>query len=248
MRIQLISDLHLECYKKLPSIIPKSNYLALCGDIGYPFENHYNEYISLVSKIYEKVFVVSGNHEYYNYKHTMEEIDDQIEKVIKQYNNVYYLNNDEHIVDDIVILGTTLWSDVSKEEVYIKQMMNDYNKIYFNNPHKTFITPKHVTQLFHNNVSWLGHKILEHRHKKIVILSHHLPSFQLISEKYKDSKTNCAYASNLEYLLHDHVVAWLCGHTHIANEVKINQCLCVVNPRGYPNENLQYDEKVINIE
>ena len=177
----------------------------------------------------------------------MSEIDDQISTIIKNYSNVYYLNNDEHIIDDVVILGSTLWSDVTGEEVYIKQMMNDYSKIYINNPHKTFITPKDTLQLYKKNVLWLEHKITQHKDKKIVILTHHLPTYQLVPLKYKNNRVNCAFASNLEYMM-ENVNVWLCGHTHTFGEVKINKCLCVVNPVGYPNENISYADKIILIE
>ena len=82
--------------------------------------------------------------------------------------------------------------------------------------------------------------------KTIIVLSHHLPSFQLISPQYKDNQSNVAYASNLEYLM-DKVEHWACGHSHSKNEIKIDQCLCVLNPVGYPSEKIVYNDKIIDI-
>lgn len=72
MQFQLISDLHLE-YKKecpqfykwpeLPRLCPN---LALLGDIGRPFEASYIDFLDAQAKKFENVFVVAGNHEFYN--------------------------------------------------------------------------------------------------------------------------------------------------------------------------------------
>lgn len=44
LSIQIISDIHLEFYKSLPKIIPKSKYLFLAGDIG-TIQNTYDNKI-----------------------------------------------------------------------------------------------------------------------------------------------------------------------------------------------------------
>jgi len=70
MRIQYISDLHLEYYHnlKIPSIFRRiiesaGNILILAGDIGYPSEKHYTDFIQFISDKYEKIFLILGNHE-----------------------------------------------------------------------------------------------------------------------------------------------------------------------------------------
>ena len=72
MRIQYISDLHLEHYHnlKIPSIFRRiiesvGDILILAGDIGYPSEKHYTDFIQFISDKYEKIFLILGNHEYY---------------------------------------------------------------------------------------------------------------------------------------------------------------------------------------
>ena len=48
MKIQLISDLHLEFYNEIIDsnvikkiLIPSAPYLAICGDLCYPYKNQY---------------------------------------------------------------------------------------------------------------------------------------------------------------------------------------------------------------
>ena len=75
MKIQYLSDLHLELmsthkFSKLcEKIIPKCDILVLAGDIGDPLHHNdrYKFFLHSMSKKFKKVFLVSGNHEYYRY-------------------------------------------------------------------------------------------------------------------------------------------------------------------------------------
>jgi len=65
-------------------------------------------------------------------------------------------------------------------------------------------------------VTWIKKEIKEAKKnkEKIVILSHHAPTFNNSSDpKYQDSENNTAFATNLEYLFPD-VDTWCFGHTH----------------------------------
>ena len=66
LKIQIISDLHLEFMKTLPNFLktfknPEVDYLFLAGDIGYVNYPNYNtglfyEFICWSTKNYKKVF------------------------------------------------------------------------------------------------------------------------------------------------------------------------------------------------
>ena len=70
MRIQYISDIHLETRKQtapFKSILePVAEYLVLAGDIGNPITPIYEEFLKYCSDNFVTVFYVLGNHEYYN--------------------------------------------------------------------------------------------------------------------------------------------------------------------------------------
>jgi hypothetical protein len=78
------------------------------------------------------------------------------------------------------------------------------------------------------------------KHENIICLTHHLPSHKLIHSKY-ENLPYYMYASDLEYLIKDNIKLWICGHSHEANTVNINNVICTLNPLGYPNEhNIEY--------
>ena len=63
-QFQLISDIHLE-FGAIKKISKCADYLILAGDIGYPDQKLFKDFLSNTSKIFNKVFYVAGNHEYY---------------------------------------------------------------------------------------------------------------------------------------------------------------------------------------
>ena len=95
-KIQYFSDLHLEFYDltKLVRMIhwikPKSDICVLAGDIGYPFQKKYEVFLIAMNKKFEHIFLILGNHEFYQLKDnegkTMNQIIEQTEKIIKSNN------------------------------------------------------------------------------------------------------------------------------------------------------------------
>lgn len=112
--IQFMSDLHLERKKKFKPIKPKSENLALCGDIGHPDDPLYKDFLSYVSDKFERVFLIAGNHEYLhrNYKpRNHNEVNQKIQDVVSNMKNVKFLNNESVPFDNKrVLIGSVLWS------------------------------------------------------------------------------------------------------------------------------------------
>lgn len=253
MQLQFASDLHLEFFKTsaVDKIIdPAAPYLALLGDIGYPFSDIYQTFIDWCSKHYSKVFVISGNHEYYTARlstnFTMTEIDDQIQKVCSSHPNVHYLNRNTHqLTDDIVILGTTLWSFIPPNDRHIVNFcMNDYRNIYGTNT--SLVAPEDTVKLHTENVKWLEEQLVTYQNKTIIVLTHHLPSFKLINVKYINEPTNSAFASSLDHLMDTYPIKyWLCGHTHSSTKQIIGSTTCLINPHGYPGESKDFDKRAV---
>jgi predicted MPP superfamily phosphohydrolase len=243
-KLQYLSDLHLEhyckLYNKLPFIRKKADNIALLGDIGNPYEHSYKKFIHSMSNQYENVFLLSGNHEYYH--NEMNEVDDKINKLCDQYNNVHYMNNNVVTIDDVSIIGTTLWSHINKNEMeYIKNHMNDYRLIKYGD---NLITPQIINDIHDDNVSWLKDVINENvnnevANKRVVVLSHHAPSYKMIPDKYKNSGNHSAFANHLDDIIQEPIVAWLSGHTHGCVTKNINGVICSSNCFGYP---LRIDE------
>lgn len=143
--IQYCSDLHLEFYDKnnkgrihmLEFIKPSAPFLALCGDIGNPSRPAYKSFLKQCSEAFERVFVIPGNHEYYNFDqpkgvlYTMDEKNQQMEEICGSFSNVVWLQEKSvELVKGVRICGATLWTDVERnQELEARNTMNDYNTI-----------------------------------------------------------------------------------------------------------------------
>ena len=153
-RIQYVSDLHLEKNFNNRSIIAKKPYLILAGDVGYPFENNYKNFLLHMSYIFDKVFIISGNHEY-DFLRKDENINDRdllINNTCASRNNLFFLQEQTHTIcekDNISIAGCTLWSKLpkSKHEYHLKHKLWLEN-IIKNNPNNNYIVATHHAPLF----------------------------------------------------------------------------------------------------
>jgi len=242
-KFQLLSDIHLE-FGACKKIVKFADNLILAGDICYPEYKLFTDFLMNVSKTFNKVFYITGNHEYYqNWKknknkkiNNIEETNNIIKNIVSKFNNVYFLDNDFYDFDDnLRIIGSTLWTNISEDN----ESINDSYQIYLNK--KTLINDDYIRELHNKNVLFIEKQIkfAKENNKKLLVISHHLPSYQLILEKYKTytyNAYNSHFASNLDYLMDDTIKAWCAGHSHGRIEKTINNVPCYINAFGYPKE------------
>jgi predicted phosphodiesterase len=239
---QYSSDLHLEFNENENNfediIKPTADNLILAGDIGYPSQKIYEKFIEYCSKHFKKVIVISGNHEYYG--RIMEETEKEIREITKKFSNVFYLQNEcLELPNNILVIGATLWTDVpANKKADIKLGMSDYYKIY-KNP-KELITVEDTCEHHKTSVNYITNTIAKNLDKKIIVVTHHLPSIKMIDKKFICNSYNSAFYTYLHHLITKPVVAWISGHTHVSTTTFINNVFCGVNPKGYPKETSGY--------
>jgi predicted phosphohydrolase len=223
---QYYSDLHIEHqpYGTVPTIIPipdeKVDYepednlpiffvknLILAGDIGDPLTDEYWEFLKTVNDTFDNVFLICGNHEYYNT--SIDYVNRLIQANISFYElkNVHFLNNSSFMLDSsIKVVGSTMWSFIPEDNKKdVENYLNDYRLI------QDFNTDK-CNQLHKEAVNYIENELS--KSKKNVVITHHAPTFENSSNPiYKNQPTTCAFASSLEHLV-DKASFWVYGHTH----------------------------------
>ena len=211
--IQVCSDIHLE-YKDISStsfdkiIIPNAELLVLAGDIGNPFENIYEEFISHCSKLFIHVLIIAGNHEYYNNNYHL--VSKKIQSICNKYNNIHYLDNKTFEYEGIIFIGTILWSYIPNHiTIYDLHAMNDFKKI-------RNMTLELYKQLFEINLNFLEEKLEEYKNQECIILTHHSPSYNCLLKDFVTEKLDCCFASDLDYLFlkYKNLLGWIYGHIH----------------------------------
>jgi predicted phosphodiesterase len=238
---QYISDIHLEDKKDkvIPLLIPKmsADYLILAGDIGRIDKQYHlgrlQDYLRACTSKWKAVIYVPGNHEYY--KVTIEEGNRILQRICDE-TGVIFLNNTICKLDDITIVGTTLWSMIIDEGVAYQ--INDF----------TYIKDNHVYD--HNRRHMEALQFLQEtlKEKKCLVITHHLPTMKLAGPRRSkggsyDLSLISAYGTDiLDKIPRENIVAWIYGHTHNNLQEIVEGVKFYTNQRGYKTETLgEYD-------
>lgn len=237
--IRIFSDLHLEfslgnlekCIDLYKGCGSRTKYTILAGDI-----TNFREKEKILTKVSEElknytdnIIYVLGNHEHYelgqkNITESMEEYRSLCKKL-----DITLLENESIETEDFTFYGATMWTDIDQ---------NAYNAM---NDQHSFRCRQDLVDIHKNSVKSL-HEFLDNysssmNSKPLVVITHHLPSFSLIDEKYRNySFINSGFASSLDHLIRDPVRYWIYGHTHTASNSEINGVRMICNPGGYPRE------------
>ncbi len=218
MKIRLLSDLHMEFTPLMLNFTKHADVCILAGDIGNPYEQNYDELLLKLSLTHEKVFVITGNHEYYNNDFT---VDHHIKQLCSEYDNVHFLQKDFFIYKNVKFIGCTLWSAVN--DPTLCKYMSDFK--YIQN-----FTFENYNDFHQDHKAWLEEQLAD------VVITHHLPSKTLIHESYQDNPLNVFYASDMTI---KNVSHWCYGHTHYTNHTIVNNVKLHCNPRGYAHKGEQ---------
>lgn len=242
MRIQYFSDLHLEFLKMrtmsawIDSFIRvRAPVLVLCGDVGDPASPSYEDFLSHMSIRFEKVFLLSGNHEYYG--KSLLTTDDSIHKICSRYPNISFLQNSFEDYGGYRFAGTTLWSHVS-DPFHVN---NDFSRIQG-------MTIDSYNGL-HTEARQFIASVLRTSPHPIIMMTHHLPSHRVTDPfYYKWSRYQQCYSSSCDDLIRFPIHSWFYGHTHRPSTSILNGVRMLCNPIGYIGENADVDfEKTVDL-
>lgn len=234
---QYVSDTCLDVSKtfNLPVLAP---YLILAGDIGWPNQLSYWNFLKTCSANYQMVFLVLGDREHQVAKWGF--IPDFIREHIKKnlLLNVILLDNQSY---DVVVnktkyrlIGSTFWSYLSRPQEYVKC----YERIRYIDPltnNWVSFTEK-VNELNVFCTNWLRGQIdlAKDRGMKVIGITHFPPSSSLVHPDYWKEEYTQFYYNPADFLLKDHVEYWVFGHAKARGWKKIGNTICVTNAQGEP--------------
>jgi hypothetical protein len=262
--LQIASDLHLEFQKNAIKrwcdiIEPSAPNLALVGDVC-ELSNKFLwcGFVERLVPHWKHIFIVNGNHEYYvtdhKPKHCVIQFQNNQKDWVKSngWTNVHILENEVYELEDMRILGCTLWSRIPCwAESLITQKLNDYRRIIIQDEGKVRSIYVSDTNEWHEkSVRWLYENI-QSSDKGCIVLTHHAPlTIGTSDPKYEGKNFNHAFATDLSELIHLPVKLWVFGHTHFPTDFIHHQCRIVSNPLGYDNamEDIDYKpNKVVTL-
>lgn len=263
MRIQLISDLHLENYPDfVPDAAPEVDILILAGDIGSyqagsllqgdDFGLHRFSPRRPDSQ-WPRVFYIPGNHEFdaLDYDATYLKLRSTCEAL-----GIEWLERETITVGSVRFIGTTLWSDfeaLAKSKPTMAEQMEALEKAY---RAANFYLGKNTTSrngapMLAEDIRALAHECQRWLHTALAVpfdgttvaVTHFAPTLASADPRYGLTPGTAGFCNSLDHLLPLSQV-WMHGHLHCTNDFVVEgtedgkpfSCRVVANPRGYPEK------------
>lgn len=87
-------------------------------------------------------------------------------------------------------------------------------------------------------LDFIKQSLAESTAEHIVVITHHLPTLEVVAPHHKGSVLNSAFATDLSKLISDNRIdAWIYGHSHTNINAEINGTKVVCNQMGYICQN-----------
>lgn len=244
--IRLVSDLHLEFenYEVEPMPEDKDTILCLPGDIGLFKHKSFEDWLRRLCPRFHAVLHTPGNHEYYG--SSMTNAHGKFVNIMHNVPNFHSLNREMFTTHDILFVGATLWTNFRNGDplkmMDAEAMMTDYRKIRIGPSHKPWLRKLRAQDTLYENIKARDFLTAvfedeKYTYDKIVVMTHHGPSYQSVPYCFKDSGCNDAYVNDLDDFIWEHQPTFFFhGHTHSSLDYKIGETRIVTNPKGYPTK------------
>ena len=253
MRIQILSDLHLEFQPDLQlEIAPDLDALIVAGDICTSTQRGF-AYVRAQAGPDLPVIAVAGNHEFYG--RVWQEARAAAPDHARQ-NGITWLDDASAEICGVRFVGATLWTDY---EVYgtdkraaamemAGRLMSDHRLISAGDDGglQTSFSPAHARKAHHVSREHLGAALARPFAGTTVVVTHHGPHARSIAPKFRDTLLTAAFISDLSDVMERHAPAlWVHGHTHVNFDYRIGDTRVICNPYGYPGENRRFDPRLV---
>lgn len=259
MKIQLLSDLHLETQPDIAvAPAPGADLLVLAGDIGsyqagsrLPGDDFGLTRFSPLPQFGgwpQPVLLVPGNHEYD--AQDFDAAHDRLRRLCDRL-GIVWLERETHVHAGVRFLGTTLWSDFEalvpadatlatalKARGKAERAANFYLQ-------KTGTTRGGVPWLADglraqalDCQTWLRQALATPFDGATVVVTHFAPSLASADPRYGLVPGTAGFCNALDDLL-PHARLWLHGHLHAPSDYWRHGCRVVANPLGYAGKGEQ---------
>ena len=147
-------------------------------------------------------------------------------------------------IDDVDFILSTLWSRIEEKNAsHTEQCVTDFRRIMYGEKNLTH----HEFNQEHNRcLQFIKQAVKESTAKYKVVVTHHVPSYQLCATEFEGSALNGAFTVELEdYIMNSEVDYWIYAHSHRNINKVIGKTHCISNQLGYvfANEHLTFDAR-----
>ena len=240
MRLQIVSDLHCDFHgdhgKKWATDFPVlADTVVVAGDLDD--WNAINVPLEILCKKFKNVVYVAGNHEHWGI--SFKRLDRLRKELLEEIPGLNWLHDSMVEIDGRRFLGGTMWFRKDPMDFLYRDQIKDWHKI------EDFAD--NVYEQNRITVKYLRDNIQEGD----IVVTHHAPSEQSITDKYKWWNGNRFYVCHMEGTMSVKKPAlFIHGHLHNSVDYMYEKTRVVCNPYGYKGyiPNASFDEnKVVEI-
>ncbi len=237
MRIQLLSDLHLERHPEfVPQPAPGVDVLVLAGDIGsYQAGSRLTDDDFGLGRFspwlegspWRHVLFVPGNHEFDSIE--FHEATERLKNTCQRL-GITWLEREVVVINGVRFVGTTLWSDfealASSEKtltLQLKQRDKAFRAANFYLRKNTTLVngepmlAEQMRELAQTCQAWLRQALAEPFEGPTVAVTHFAPTLRSADPRYGITPGTAGFCNALDDLL-PHAKLWLHGHLHCFND------------------------------
>jgi predicted phosphohydrolase len=252
MKIQYASDLHLEFRENRELLVarplrPEGDILILAGDI-VPFIKMYEyaDFFDYISEHFNMTYWLPGNHEYYH--SDISERSGHLYEKIKD--NVVLVNNTSIQTGNLNLVFSTLWTLISPANQF--ELIIRYSDFHVIQDNGKLLSIQKYNAKHSQCISFLKEEFTRQKQGKLIVVTHHLPTFMNYPEKYKGDALSEAFATELSDLIETaEPDYWIFGHHHSdKGNFNIGKTRLITNQMGYVmyNEHKGFDAgKIIEV-
>jgi len=259
MKLQLLSDLHLEVHPQLHiSPAPGADLLVLAGDIGsYQSGSRLADRQFGLARFSPRhgwpvpVLFVPGNHEYDN--DDFDAVHARLREACAAL-DIVWLERATHVAQGVRFVGTTLWSDFDAlVDPAVDSMTEQLRKrgkamraanFYLEKMACTRAGQPFLAEALREEAlacqQWLAAALEEPFDGTTVAITHFAPSLASADPRYGLTPGTAGFCNSLDALL-PKAQLWLHGHLHCAFDYRKDGCRVVANPLGYASKGEQQD-------
>ncbi|MDH5450871.1 MAG: metallophosphoesterase family protein [Candidatus Bathyarchaeota archaeon] len=245
MKIQVLSDLHIEFEYYTVKVVEETDVLVMAGD--FTVAKYLREIEAFARLIKKPIVYVAGNHDYYY--GVFNRVNETLEQLDCDISNFHFLNNGRVEIEDVRFIGSTLWSNFDLapnpgEFAYLaRSMISDFMVIKKSST-STF-SPFDCSRLNEESRRFLKQEVDAPFNGRKVVVTHFLPSPKSVHPKFEGASLNPYFCCNCENLMGQSIPLWIHGHTHESTDYNHKGTRVIANPKGYFNENTTFNEKLI---
>lgn len=245
MKIQLLSDLHLEANPDfVPEPAPEADLLVLAGDVG-SYQRHRDGRVMdepdwglrRFANWPVPVLYIPGNHEYDAMD--VDEAHLRLRETCERL-GLIWLERQTVVRQGVRFVGTTLWSDYDalgdREKAF--RAANHYLVKMASQRAGRLFDAEAMRALALECQQWLRDALAEDFDGTTVVVTHFAPTLHSMDPRYGPSPGTAGFCNALDTWL-PRADLWLHGHLHCPTDLRVGRCRIVANPLGYRDKDEQ---------